>query len=313
MPRRKINVSGDAANAAPVVGFAQYDGPAGPLRVALKQLAVKDNKNGDPMFTYMVEVREPAGSSKAKHNGQSMFGQRTITEEFAGWVNGMLQGLGVPSSDIRAFWSSGLMVEKPDLTGKERVISIGKWKVPPEISCVILAKMGKSSNDAQGNSYEAKMEVSSFLINVEKDAPQTVEESDDEIDADALAPAEIDDDEIDEDDLDDESDEADDDEEEASAEDARADELEALSKANDRLALVKIAKGHGLTVLKKDSLDSIINKILDHEFGPVDEDEDEEPEEEEAAESAEPDAAPEPAPAATRAGARRSSTSKPPF
>lgn len=321
MPRRKITASADAANAAPTVGFAPYDGPGGPLRCLLKQLSIKDNKNGDPMFKFLVEVHEPSGSAKAKHNGQSMWGQQNWTESSAGWVNGMMTGMGVPKADQKSLWTSGINVEKPDLNGNEKVISIGKWKVDPAgIPVVVLAKLGDPyTNPTTGVTALAKMEPASFLVS-SGDAPPAAEPDEDEDDL--ATPAAVDSDEEDgEEEAEDESEEDDEEDTESDLFDARADELEELKKADDRPGLLKIAKTqHGLTVLKKNTLDDIIDMILNTEFPPQDESADD-AEEEEAEEVEEPAAEPEPAPAAaprrtgTRAAAKGAGATKkaPPF
>lgn len=303
MPRRKIpGGTPDSANVAPTIGSAPYDGPGGPVRGLLKQLSVKDNSKGVPMFKFVIEVLEPVDSAKAKHNGQSMWGQQNLSHESAGWVNGMLLGMGVSAADQRVFWKDGVSVEKPDANGNEKVISIGKFKIPAAgIPVVVQAKLGDPyTNPNTGDTRPGRMEPTSFLIGtgdaaepedaVEEEVGDLIEETAEE--------------------------ETEDEAEEDDPFDLRATELEELSNAGNRNALIRIAKGHGLTVLKSHDNEAIINAILDQEFGAAPEDGEAEEEVEEPEDEVEETAEPEPAPAAkapARSAAKRSATTKPPF
>lgn len=312
MPRRKIaGASAGAANVAPNVGFAQYVGPAGTVRGVLKQLMVQQtapseaNPQGGEQFRFVVEVKEPEGSKLAAYNGQSAWGRQFLSFDSAGFVNGMLQGLGCSPADVAAFWDGGPNLEKKDAKGNERVLSIGKLKVDPK-GLDVVVNMGLSSpgtDKKTGKAFEQKMEPKSFLV---PGSP-------------AALPAEVGDDGYEDPDVEEAvtSPVAEEEEEEEGAEetsevdpfDIRTEELEELDKAGQRPALVKIAKSdHGLTVLKKHTNSDIIDMILDKEF-PTDAAAEGPEEEEEAEEAAPPPpAAKAAAPAKTRGRTRSAAT-----
>jgi hypothetical protein len=284
MPRRKFGVSPDAANAEPISGFAQYNGPVGMVKGLLKNLHVVPSKSSDnSILKFFVEVREPKGSKLAAHNGQTIWGQQTITHAGAGFVNGMLQGIGVSQKDITVFWGAGPMVEKADATGREKLMKIGTFVVDPAgipVAVNVIRKPASTGED--GKEYPEKMEVGSFLLPGQGTVMPTADsdEEDDDVEDAITTPAAEDDEE--EDDVPAADDEEEDDEEEGDDPfDARTDELEALKKAGDRPALRSIAKGHEIQVFKSMSNDDIINAILGAEFpesagsGPAEDDEEE--------------------------------------
>lgn len=306
MPRRKIpGGTAEAANAAPIVGSSPYDGPAGPVRGLLKNLVMKDNKNGVPMFKFLVEVTEPVGSPKAKHNGQTLRGQQNLSAESSGWVNGLLIGIGVPPADQKTFWTTGVNVEKADLNGNEKVLSIGKWKpAPGGVPVVVVAKLSDGYTNAEGAEVPASMQATSFLVATgDASGPADEQEDEDLIGDDELADADPGEEE--------EAEENDEEEAEDDPFEARTNELEELAAAGQRMGLVKIAKAHGLTVLKSHNEDAIINMILDAEFGASEEESDEEEAEEVEEETPEPE--PTPAPKAARTTPKRAATKAPPF
>jgi hypothetical protein len=265
-------------------------------------MSIVDNKNGDPMVKFLFEVREPEGSKKAIHNGSGLWGQQNATAEGAQFMNGLLFGIGLPQADVSSFWGVGPLVEKPDASKREKMISIGKTKIDPDgMPCTVNAAMGQRRQGPDGTWYEAKMEVKSFLVPVGTNVAAPAEELEDEEEDDAVESVEDDVEEIGE---------AEDDEEEDDPADERIDELEKMRDAGDRVGLVRIAKSHGIKVVKSYPEDKIIDLIIEVEFPQA-----EDAEEEEEVEVVEPE--PEPEPAATaprRSAARRTAgTTAPPF
>lgn len=279
MPVRKIKgASASSANVAPATAFAPYTGPAGIVRGLMKQLSVKTSKAGNDVFNFVVQVTEPEGSKLAAHNGQSAWGSQTVTDAGSQFVNGMFVGMGLPKADQDFFWAKGANLEKKDAAGNEKVISLGKFKIPAEgIPVVVNMKMGDSYVDNQGTQKEGTMKVHSFMV--PGAVPSALPEVGDNdyvepaFEDDAVASPEPEEEGSEEEAAEEEATEEaaeEEGEEEDDAFTARVVELQALIE--DRVALKKIAGkvegGHQLPIMKNDSNEDIINKILAFEFPP---------------------------------------------
>lgn len=220
---------------------------------------------GSPKLVLGVSIAEPKGTKKAKYNGYALWRHMTVSEGFAGRINGLLQALMANSKAfagdtatakkkraavIDAFWNDpkGISVEGDPKEGTTRITKIGTWAVPEEMLVGINARPGK---DRDGESI---LEIGAAMPFT--DAPKG-QPADDEDDTDEP-----------------EEDEAD---EEGDPEvDARAEELEGYALAKLRT----VAKGLEVDTKGLDK-SALIDAILDAEFPPDDE---EEPEEDEAEE-----------------------------
>lgn len=142
MPRFKVEGFGDEVLEAEAGSFAPYDGPLPPkntlLRVKVKQLKLKLNKNDTPMLNCVVEVDMPKGHNDAKYNGCPAWWNGNITRESAGYINAFLRSLAGSDAKgkqlIAEFWKKGMNLlgdSKPNKAGVP-IIAIGSMKVDPE-------------------------------------------------------------------------------------------------------------------------------------------------------------------------------------
>jgi hypothetical protein len=288
MGRYKFSgVNGKSAAGKAPTRFEVYDGPTpprAPYQIEVKKVEVSANKNGDPMLSTSVVVAEPAKKNgvtnpKARYNGAFAVDRQNITEESAGFVNAYLEALGCTKKDITAFWNSGVITEDTTRDGVERVTKIGTVK-PDGVKAIAMLGLGQQRSSG-GKTYEARLEVQSWLVASQLVGSQSDEDADSDIDEDE----DLDDDAVEEDD-DDAVEEDEESEEEDEEFQARQVELEGLSRVELKKQLK--ASGADLKVTSKTKDDEIVQAILDIEF-PMDEDEEDEPEEDEPEEDEEED------------------------
>lgn len=282
MGRTKFGVDAKKAATTEAKRFEVYDGPTpprAPYQVKVTRMFVKQNSNGDPMITTFVVVDEPVKKDghtnpKARYNGAFAVDRQNVTEQSAGFVNSFIESLGGTQADKNAFWGPGIVTkgDEKDAT-VEQVLSIGKVK-PIGVHAIALLGMGQASTK-NGKTYEAKLEVQSWLVSSQIKGSQDeddfdVEDDDEEVSEEEVEEAEAEDEELD----------AEDDDEVA----ARQVALEGLS----RVALKKALKesGSDLKVVRTTTDEDMVNAILDIEF-PEDEESEEEDEEEEIEEDEE--------------------------
>lgn len=133
---------------------------SGSYRVTLKRLMIRDNKNNDKMIVGLAEINEPAGTPAAKYNGYGIWFQQNITDQGAGWVNGLLDALTDRSEEEKeeirdAFWNEGIKItphEKKDRNGKDQyhIKKIGDLLVnSPEIKGIEFIVAGRYTASAK--------------------------------------------------------------------------------------------------------------------------------------------------------------------
>lgn len=272
-----IGASSDEASKMEGAGGARYDGPMPPkdtYRVIIKRLAMKTNKNKDPMINGVAEINEPEGSNKAKFNGYGIWFNQNVTKQGAGYVNQFLDAISGGDEAIRkGFWTKGVSVEDQQnlknaitkIAGKLRVNSDG---MPAKLSA-------KNGEDQNGN---PRLEVGAWLLPVNQDESDDDgdDEDDEDIDVEDASDEDDSDDSDDEEDSDEEDadeededseDEDSEDEDEADEEDGEDDdgerlrELEALSRPD----LVKVAKSLSIKTGKSKTNEDYIKEILEAE------------------------------------------------
>lgn len=140
MPKVKWSLDTDEPDELEVGGF--YDGevpPQGVYQVVLKRLSLKENRNGDDMFSGLLEIREPKGSPKAKYNGYGFWFNQNVTKQGAPFLkNFLVHGLGVTWKDFL----TKTVTEDDDRPTK--VVKIGKVTIEDnEIEMRVSARRGK--------------------------------------------------------------------------------------------------------------------------------------------------------------------------
>lgn len=145
MPKVKWSLGSSEPDDLEVGGF--YDGevpPQGVYHVVLKRLSLKENRNGDDMFSGLLEIREPADSPKSKYNGYGFWFNQNVTSQGAPFLkNFLVNGLGVTWKDF----ITRTITESEDRPTP--VVKIGRVKIEDEeIPMRVSAKRGK---DLQGN------------------------------------------------------------------------------------------------------------------------------------------------------------------
>jgi hypothetical protein len=160
MPRFKVEGFGNEVKEAEAGSFAPYDGPIPPkntlLRVKVKQLKMKVNKNNNFMLNCVVEVDMPEGHPSAKYNGCPAWWNGNLTKESAGYVNAFLKS--IAGSEIKGkklineFWDKGVNLiggNKPTKENPLGIAAIGSMKIdadnPP--TGYILSKTKKNFQD----------------------------------------------------------------------------------------------------------------------------------------------------------------------
>jgi hypothetical protein len=275
-----------------------YDGdlpPKGVYRLALKFLRLKKNKNDDPMLNGLLVINEPAGSKKAQYNGYDFWFNLNVTSQGSRWVNNFLAAI-VPENKVaalrKAFWAQKVMIDKAE---PPNVLSIGPVKITENMLVAAQCAHRKEYN-SDDSTLDAKRFIrpTDFTFNSEG-APSGEGDSEEDW----------------EDESEEEPEEGDEGEEMSEEEAEREAELSDM----ERPALLRVAKGHDISVKRGTAEETIIGWILDAEFGEEEEEEDEEPEEEEDEEVAEeeepePEPEPEPAPKRTRRTAAKPAPAK---
>ena len=182
----------DAINAEAGEGGTFYEGPVPPKGTyagILKRLELIDeNKNGDPMLKYLIELKARPGSDAEQYDGYGVWGNQNVTDQGKGYVNQFLDALTDGSEDQiiatrRAFWGGQLIVEDD---GKGHVLRIGKMKIDSPDCSRKVAFQGKRTK-YQG---DEKLEVAKFLVSKTKEEPVDIsklEELPDELNEDAPA------------------------------------------------------------------------------------------------------------------------------
>lgn len=135
----KFKVGGSAKKAeAGSAGYAGEMPPAGAYRVKLKRFTITDNKNDEPMIQGVGEINEPKDSPNAKYNGYGIWFQQNVTDQGAGYVNGLLDAMAgdeFTAAKLRdAFWDDGVKVKEDEKKSKSNkpifhVLRIGDFKV----------------------------------------------------------------------------------------------------------------------------------------------------------------------------------------
>lgn len=260
MPKLNISVGSQAAEVEPG-GGSSYDGPLPPkgiYRCVIKGLKMKTNKNKDYMISGPAEIDEPASSPKAKYNGYTIWFQLNVTKQGAGYVNNFLDALGFSR---KAFWDSNVVV---DDEAPPNITKIGTKRVTPNMVVKINAKV----EPAKGG-YEEKLAVngSGFLPADAGSRPTTAAKSrpapddpfeDDEESNDEATPEE--DAELDGEEEEEEEDDPEGEEEEDEDYDPKARKAELLQY--ERKDLRPLARELGVRVLKSDSDEALVDKIV---------------------------------------------------
>lgn len=259
--------------------FPVYDGelpPKGVYRFVLKRLQLTQNKNKEPMLKGLLILNEPAGSKKSQYNGKDVWFNLNVTKQGAPWVNNFISNL-VPEGKVaairKAFWGQKVMLDKSE---------------PPTVTAIGAVKI------VEGMLISAQCAHKTYSNDTDLDAKRFLRPSNTEVDD---TPADDSEEEWEDEAATDEADETAEGDDEYEARGAELDDME-------RPALLKIAKGLGLSVKRGTPEADIVTAILDAEF-PEDEEEPEELEEdedeaEEDFEDEEPEPEPEPAPKPTR-------------
>lgn len=174
MPRFKVEGFGDEVKEAEAGSYAPYDGPLPPkntmLRVKVKQLRLKVNKNNDYMLNCVVEVDMPKGHDSAKYNGCPAWWNGNITKESAGYVNAFLRS--IAGSDVKGkklindFWDKGMNLVGDGKPSKDKAIPIGalgSMKVDNDNPPVgyILSKLKSKYKGAAG---EKEMDIAEWVL-----------------------------------------------------------------------------------------------------------------------------------------------------
>jgi len=277
----KFNVGADAADVDPnTEGF--YDGPTPPkgvYRFALKFLNMKENSNGDPMLTGVLEIAERPKSEKGKFNGYGMWFNLNVTKQGAPYVNNFLDVFGF---NRKAFWGTGgVTVDEND--DPPTVTKIGSKTVNPEkMTCKVRTKFktyqGEKELAVAGAGF---MPLSASGDEDEDDAWDDDDESDDT--------EEVVDDADEDSDEEDEEEESDDDEEDDDEEEGDEWTLETL-KEQDRDDLKVMVKEYDadFKILKRHTADDLAEAVWEYMTAEDEDGADEEDEEEEAEEEAPP-------------------------
>lgn len=174
MPRFKVEGFGDEVKEAEAGGFSVYDGELPPknslVRVRVKQLKLKINKNNAPMLNCVVEVDMPEGHKLAKYNGCPAWWNGNLTKESAGYVNAFLRS--IAGSEIKGkkliadFWDKGMNLiggTKPTKDSPLAIAALGSMKIdennPPR--GYILTK---TKNKFGGSAGEKEMDIASWVL-----------------------------------------------------------------------------------------------------------------------------------------------------
>lgn len=174
MPRFKLEGFGNEVKEAEAGTFAPYDGPIPPsktlLRVKVKQLRLKVNKNNDFMLNCVVEVDMPAGHDSAKYNGCPAWWNGNLTKESAGYVNAFLRSIAgsEPKAKrlINDFWDKGMGLIGGDKPTKDKPLlikALGSMPIDPEKppTGYILSKTKSKYKGAPG---EKEMDVAEWVL-----------------------------------------------------------------------------------------------------------------------------------------------------
>lgn len=206
-------------------GTKTYQGPkppSGSYLCTLKQLTIKENRNGDNMISFVAEISDTG--PRAKYNGFPIFGQQNITDQGAGYVNQFLDAISDGDSSVKEeFWDGAVKTkkaEKPDKSGKPvyHIRAIGddfKVNSPDDIDIqiVITGKKGSYNGeyklDAQGYG-PASLDLDGDDDDDEYADADDIEDADDE---------DVDDEDVDDEDTDDEDEDEDEDEDDEDEDD----------------------------------------------------------------------------------------------
>ncbi|QYW00860.1 hypothetical protein SEA_MADI_57 [Gordonia phage Madi] len=192
-------------------GIKTYQGPnppSGSYLCSLKQLTIKENKNGDNMLAFVAEISDTG--PRAKYNGFAIFGQQNITDQGAGYVNQLLDAISDGNEQVREdFWEGAVKTKKAEKLDKNNkpvyhVRAIGddfKVNSPDDldIQLVITGKKGTY----QGN----------YKLDAQGYGPASIDLDGDDEDEDDIEAGEDEADETDEDDVDTDEDDSEDDDE----------------------------------------------------------------------------------------------------
>lgn len=171
----------DAINAEAGEGATFYDGPVPPkgaYRGILKRLElIAENKSGNPMLKYLIELKAREGSEAAQYDGYPIWGNQNVTDQGKGYVNQFLDALTNGSDEQilvtrKAFWTGGLVVEDD---GEGHVIRIGKMQIGSPTGSRTVAFQAKKKT----YKGEESLEVARFLVTKEEEPevdPETLEE-----------------------------------------------------------------------------------------------------------------------------------------
>lgn len=164
--------------------------PVGPYRGVLKRLELKKSGPaskvpGTPMLGYLVEIKEPKGSKKAKYNGYGIFGNQMITDQGKGYLNLMLNSIaGSPEKGLklqRLFWEKGVTTEKD---GEGHIKKIGTFNVGSP-DCEIDVIFGTKNKKTNTQYPEPGLEITKFMVAAESgddDDDEGVDDDDDDAD-----------------------------------------------------------------------------------------------------------------------------------
>lgn len=173
MPRFKVEGFGSEVKEAEAGSFSVYEGDLPPknslVRVKVKQLKLKLNKNEQPMLNCVVEIDMPEGHKLAKYNGCPAWWNGNITKEGAGYINAFLRSLAGSEAKgkklISDFWDKGINLVgegKPSKAGVP-IAALGSMKVDPDNPPrgYILTKTKNKFGGAPG---EKEMDIASWVL-----------------------------------------------------------------------------------------------------------------------------------------------------
>jgi hypothetical protein len=107
--------------------FDTYDGPVPPkgiYRCRIKWIQLKENKNGDRMFSILAEIAEPNKSEKSEYNGYAIWNNLNVTNQGKPYVMNFLSSLGITWKDFLNKTNTA------DTDLPSDVIQMGKVKFP---------------------------------------------------------------------------------------------------------------------------------------------------------------------------------------
>lgn len=174
MPRFKVEGFGDEVKEAEAGSYEVYDGPIPPkntlVRVKVKQLKLKINKNNNPMLNCVVEVHMPDGHALAKYNKCPAWWNGNLTKESAGYVNAFLRSIAGSEAKgkklIADFWDKGMNLiggSKPTKDSPLGIAALGSMKIDennPPIGYILT----KVKNKYGGQPGEKEMDIASWVL-----------------------------------------------------------------------------------------------------------------------------------------------------